>query len=320
MESIFVRSCIGSGHVSACKRMQYLTATIYYINSRLIRVHRILANASLNHRLVVRVVGRGHMQNQGYDPSSFWDNRARVLGDLGDSYSNRVYHNYEDRIRWLKSVSLLGELSGQKIFDVGCGTGRWSIRLAAMGSTVIGLDISSEMIGRAVERARLANIVNARFINGRIDDVGLVDDLGFREEFNLVLSITVLQHIVRDELLEVAVRNIERCLTSGGRALVVECASDTTRDYHGRDMGIEHMRVRSRRDWTEIFRRNGLELMKLSGVSFLGRRFMPIASKFGRVPFYKKVEKLVERVDTNESVFQLLQSHYQPKMFLFMKG
>ena len=46
---------------------------------------------------------------------------------------------------------LLGDVAGLSVLDVGCGTGRHSLRIASQGATVTGVDFSSEMIRRATE-------------------------------------------------------------------------------------------------------------------------------------------------------------------------
>jgi SAM-dependent methyltransferase len=44
---------------------------------------------------------------------------------------------------------LLGEVAGLDVVDVGCGTGRHTLRLAARGARVVGVDFSEGMLARA---------------------------------------------------------------------------------------------------------------------------------------------------------------------------
>lgn len=72
---------------------------------------------------------------------------------------------YEDNVFTKNTIRevdfLLEELSLQprsSILDVGCGTGRHSIELAKRGYIVTGLDLSSEMLSRAADAAKLAGV------------------------------------------------------------------------------------------------------------------------------------------------------------------
>ena len=56
---------------------------------------------------------------------------------------------------------LLEELElkvGDSVLDVGCGTGRHSIELAKRGYSVTGLDLSAEMLAKAVTKAEAENV------------------------------------------------------------------------------------------------------------------------------------------------------------------
>src|SRR5262245_9321753 len=97
-----------------------------------------------------------------------------------------------------KAFGLLGDVANLRVLDVGCGTGRWSITLAKMGSIVTGIDISSRMIELAKERALRNEIRNITFLNTT------AEELDYRDCFDLALSSTVLQHITDDKRLELA--------------------------------------------------------------------------------------------------------------------
>jgi len=54
---------------------------------------------------------------------------------------------------------------GDRVLDVGCGCGATSLQLAQRGATVVGVDVSKPMLGRAKERAETAH-ASATFVLG----------------------------------------------------------------------------------------------------------------------------------------------------------
>jgi SAM-dependent methyltransferase len=99
-------------------------------------------------------------------------------------------------------LPLLDAKPGERILDVGCGTGQLTARIAASGAAVTAIDSSAEM----VEKAR-ANCPGAELL--------LADIQSFTPPcgFDAVFSNAVL-HWVNDA--EAAVRNISSALVAGG--------------------------------------------------------------------------------------------------------
>jgi 2-polyprenyl-3-methyl-5-hydroxy-6-metoxy-1,4-benzoquinol methylase len=54
-------------------------------------------------------------------------------------------------------LGLLGDISGKKVVDLGCGGGQNSVALKKMGAEVMGVDISSEQTGLAEKLAKEAH-------------------------------------------------------------------------------------------------------------------------------------------------------------------
>ena len=100
-------------------------------------------------------------------------------------------------------VQLLSPRAGERILDVGCGTGQLTAEIAKTGAEVVGTDFSPDMI----TAARL-NFPDLRF------EVADATSLPFNNEFDAVFSNAVL-HWVRDQL--GAVHSIARSLKPGGR-------------------------------------------------------------------------------------------------------
>src|SRR5919108_5911347 len=72
--------------------------------------------------------------------------------------------------------------AGQSVLDVGCGTGVAAITAARIGARVRGVDLTPELLERARENARIAN-VEIDFREGDVEALPLDDG-----EFDVVLS------------------------------------------------------------------------------------------------------------------------------------
>lgn len=125
------------------------------------------------------------------DSATTWD---------GTSYDER--HAYV----WRHGASVVEQLApraGDRILDLGCGTGHLARSIAGSGATVIGIDSARDM----VERAR-ASYPGLRF------EVADGADFGFPEPFDAVFSNAALHWIRPPERVAESVR---RALRPGGR-------------------------------------------------------------------------------------------------------
>jgi len=55
-------------------------------------------------------------------------------------------------------------VSGKKILDIGCGSGRIAIELANRGAEVVGIDFSKNMLDMAASMAKKQGLENCKFI------------------------------------------------------------------------------------------------------------------------------------------------------------
>jgi trans-aconitate 2-methyltransferase len=100
-------------------------------------------------------------------------------------------------------LQLLAPQPGERILDVGCGTGQLTAAIASSGAEVVGVDHSEEMI-----LAARKNFPNLYF------EVADAARLRFSIEFDAVFSNAAL-HWVRDQI--GAIASIARALKPGGR-------------------------------------------------------------------------------------------------------
>ena len=103
--------------------------------------------------------------------------------------------------------------TGQAL-DFGCGVGRLTRALGAHVDQVLGLDVSSSMIERAV--ALNGGRTGIGFAVHRDADLHAVDD----DSLDVVCSLLVLQHIPSVELIENYLREFVRVLAPGGLIVI----------------------------------------------------------------------------------------------------
>jgi hypothetical protein len=82
------------------------------------------------------------------------------------------------------------------------------------------------------------------------------------EEFDLVVGVTVLQHILDPEALRAAVQRMSEHLAPGGRMVLLEAAP--ARLAQRCDTSV--FRARARNVYLELFERTGLEVLAITGV------------------------------------------------------
>jgi ubiquinone/menaquinone biosynthesis C-methylase UbiE len=112
-----------------------------------------------------------------------------------------------------RALDAIDGVRPRHILDAGCGAGDYSFYLAARYpmAEVLGVDIDEEAIRRNRETARHLGIANVRF------EVANLAVTKFPEQFDLVISIDVLEHIVEQET---ALRTLRSALRPGGTAFL----------------------------------------------------------------------------------------------------
>jgi SAM-dependent methyltransferase len=217
-----------------------------------------------------------------YQPSAYWEDRAQRFAGEGAGLAAVCAYGmpefYNRTIQLEQRLALkpwLDVKPGTRVLDVGCGVGRWSRLLAARGAVVTGVDLSPTMIDQARLRATAEGVADrCRF---RVQDLSELDVGG---QFDVVLGVTVLQHILDPGLLHSAVRRMTAHLAPGGRMILLEAAP--TAVVERCDSTV--FRARRRDVYLGLFRDCDLELRAMTGVdpAPLRTRILPHLRKLPR--------------------------------------
>ncbi len=107
---------------------------------------------------------------------------------------------------------------GQRVLDIGCGTGALTLRAAKRGAEVKGIDINSRMLEIAKKRSVEANLEQ----NIELYEMG-VAELGNEkeEDYDIVMSGLCFSELTEDEL-TYSLKQIKRVLRSGGTLLIAD--------------------------------------------------------------------------------------------------
>jgi trans-aconitate methyltransferase len=127
------------------------------------------------------------------------------MTEAGQHWDTSLYDTTHSYV-WRYGEGVLGILEaqpGERILDLGAGTGHLTARIAEAGATVIGLDASSEMVAQAKQLYPNIDFIHAD-----------ASDFRFNEPFDAVFSNATLHWVKKaDE----AVQSIAAALKRGGR-------------------------------------------------------------------------------------------------------
>jgi SAM-dependent methyltransferase len=199
-----------------------------------------------------------------YVPDVYWEDRARRFAGEGAGLAAvcaygmpEFYNKAIDLEQRLALAPWLRVSPGMRVLDLGCGVGRWSRLLAARGATVTGVDISPTMIDEARRRAVSEGV--AERCHFEVSDVSTLCVAG---KFDLILGVTVLQHILDPGALHAALYGMRARVAREGRIVLLEAAP--TAPVNRCDTTV--FRARRRATYLDLFEDCDLELTSVTGV------------------------------------------------------
>lgn len=163
---------------------------------------------------IYQLLGDGFMSIHVWQ-TDLYDNKLDFVSELGRGVIDLLSPKYEE-----------------KILDLGCGTGTLTIEVSNKGATVIGMDLSSQMIDSAKKKYPEINFF-----------VGDAENFKLAEQVDAVFSNAALHWMTRPERV---IKCVWDALKPGGRFVAefggqgnVEAVIKATSQVLARDYGIE---------------------------------------------------------------------------------
>lgn len=163
-------------------------------------------------------------------------------------------------------ISMIGR--EDTVLDVGCGIGRWTLRIAPVCKVVYGIDSSEKNIELAKGKAKLHNLNNTVF---QVVDVRDLNDKFRTNYFDFIFSVATLCFITNVGEFKEAIRGLINTLKKGGYFILLE---NTIKGENYISISIH--------DWLYIINQEGGEIIEVYGID------NPILREiFVNIPFYR---------------------------------
>ncbi len=192
----------------------------------------------------------------------------------------RTFYNHYIELTQRRALApwLTRTVAGAKTaLDLGCGVGRWTVPLAQRGYDVTGVDLSPSMI----EQAR------ARFCAKKLRSTLVVGDattLSLDRRFELILCVTVLQHILEPSQARAAIARLATHLAPHGELVLLEAAPFRATERCNSAV----FRARTLEWYRETLEQAGLRLTAQRGVD-------PMPLKTWLLPYYRRLPPFIAR-------------------------
>jgi len=177
--------------------------------------------------------------------------------------------------------------AGEKVLEIGCGTGEFTKRIAQTGADITAVDISPDLL--EVARSGITNI-NVRF------HIQNVEKLDFEDEsFDVVIGSSILHHLN----LNPALKEVYRVLKNGGMVVFTEPNMLNPQIWLERNILIIRKLMNNSLDETAFVRwglKKKLRNLGFKNVSIRPFDFLHPFTPSMLIPFVSTIGNLVEKI------------------------
>jgi len=153
--------------------------------------------------------------------SKFWIQRVKEYGHTG--WSDNLTYLYDQKFRLKLIDSFINKYfpdGMEKSLDYGCGSGDFTYLLSKYSKSTMGIDIADEII----------DIAKKKYIEDNIQ-FNRIDNISNYNGCDMIVSITVLQHIMSEDDLKMTLNRLYEMLKSNGVLIIIDSYNIDDSDY-----------------------------------------------------------------------------------------
>ncbi|MFB2833645.1 class I SAM-dependent methyltransferase [Floridanema evergladense] len=182
-------------------------------------------------------------QKDDYDAQRYWRDRFSKYGDSLKGPGHEGMSEQENQKAYQTAAQIFIntclnsgiDLANARILEIGCGTGFYTETLANLGAkNYLGLDITDVLFPKLKQK-----FPHFQFIKKDITTDAISG------EFDLIVMIDVIEHIVKEEKLSFAMQTIKNCLSKEGIFLIAPLTEMKKRElFYVNFWSIEDLKLR----------------------------------------------------------------------------
>lgn len=234
-----------------------------------------------------------------YDPNEYWGTLHRRDGlsgvgqsALGDEVNTWIYRTIRHNLsRFARRHDVAPDGTGDRLLEVGVGSGYWLSLWEELGWQVDGCDL----VPSAVDRLRALRPAQALWVADVSSPAGVLAGVEAPADgYDVVTALSVILHVTEDAAFERALANLAAAVRPGGRLLLMEPALLHRRKEPAYDPE-RHSRARLLRSYVEPLEgRHGMVLEAVEPATVLAANPIERGRRVKRV-HYRRWWRLVQR-------------------------
>jgi 2-polyprenyl-3-methyl-5-hydroxy-6-metoxy-1,4-benzoquinol methylase len=195
----------------------------------------------------------------------YWNNRFDKYGHTG--WKIPVIYKYDQKLRFKSFTRILNNLkynTNKKVnaLDIGCGSGDFIRILNDYNMNITGIDISEKAVKHVQNIFKNNNSV-------KVYNQDIINLQNLEKKFDLIISITVLQHVLNHNEKVAVLKVLNKIIESSGYLILLE--SIEKGKEKGKEFYINH---KTKQEWVSLFESTNFKVVSIKSYPYYGLKLL----------------------------------------------